>query len=60
MYKISDILNSINNLGYGASPDKIKLNYLSLIASIFIFLSGVIFLYIAIEDKDIDVEIAFN
>ncbi len=37
-----------------------ELLYLSLIASILIFISGLIFLYIAVKDKDLNVELAFN
>lgn len=43
------------------SLDKIdNLKYLSFIASLFIFISGLIFLYIAIKDEDLNVELAFN
>ena len=37
-----------------------KYDNLSFIASIMILISGLIFLYIAIDDKDIEEEIAFN
>ena len=37
-----------------------NLLYLSLIASILIFISGLIFLYIAIKDDKLGVELAFN
>ena len=37
-----------------------KLNKLSFIGSLLVFISGVIFLYIIYNDTDIDVEIAFN
>lgn len=59
-YFLNDSINSINNLGSNVSYEKRRLNYLSMIASLFIFISGVILLYIAINDKDIDVELAFN
>lgn len=36
------------------------LNKLSFIGSLFVFISGIIFLYIIYNDKNIDVEIAFN
>lgn len=39
---------------------KKRLVYLSFIASFLILISGVIFLYVAYMDEDIDVEIAFN
>ena len=59
-YFLNDSINSINNLGSNVSYEKRRLNYLSMIASLFLFISGVILLYIAINDKDIDVELAFN
>ena len=59
-YFLNDSINSINNLGSNVSYEKRRLNYLSMIASLFIFISGIILLYIAINDKDIDVELAFN
>ena len=59
-YFLNDSISSINNLGSNVSYEKRRLNYLSMIASLFIFISGVILLYIAINDKDIDVELAFN
>ena len=37
-----------------------KYDFLSFIASSLVFISGIIFLYIAIDDKDIEEEIAFN
>ena len=37
-----------------------KLNKLSFIGSLLVFISGIIFLYIIYNDTDIDVEIAFN
>jgi uncharacterized membrane protein len=37
-----------------------NLNKLSLIGSALVFISGIIFLYIAIVDEDINVELAFN
>lgn len=59
-YFLNDSISSINNLGSNVSYEKRRLNYLSMIASLFIFISGLILLYIAINDKDIDVELAFN
>lgn len=37
-----------------------KLNKLSFIGPLLVFISGIIFLYIIYNDTDIDVEIAFN
>lgn len=39
---------------------KKELTYLSYVGSTLILLSGIIFLYIAYKDENIDVEIAFN
>ena len=52
--------NDVINLGCDASDKKKELVYLSFLGSLLIFISGVIFLYIAIVDEDIDVELAFN
>ena len=59
-YFLNDSVSSINNLGSNVSIEKRRLNYLSMIASLLIFVSGIILLYIAINDRDIDVELAFN
>lgn len=42
------------------SKEKKELVTLSLIASFLIFISGIIFLYVAYKDQNIDVELAFN
>ena len=49
-------LKNINNEDYETQ----KLTILSFIASLLIAISGFIFLYIAIKDKDLNVELAFN
>ncbi len=59
-YFLKDSFNSIKNLKKYDTDKKKKLNYLSFIASLLIFISGIIFLYIAYNDYDIDVELAFN
>ena len=59
-YFLSDSYKSIQELNINDSIEKKKLVYLSFLGSLFIFLSGVIFLYIAYQDENIDVEIAFN
>jgi len=42
-------------------PEQRKiLIYLSFLGSLFIFLSGIIFLYIALKDENLEVELAFN
>ena len=42
------------------SEKKKRLLYLSFLASLLIFISGIIFLYIAISDTDLNVELSFN
>lgn len=59
-YFLKDSFNSIKNLKKYDTDKKKKLNYLSFIASLLIFISGIIFLYIAYNDYEIDVELAFN
>ena len=60
LYFLKDSIDSINNLKPWNSQKKKDLTYLSFIASLLIAISGIIFLYIALEDKDINVELAFN
>jgi len=59
-YFLKSSLDDIKNLKPCDSKKKKDLTTLSLLGSLFIFLSGIIFLYIAYEDQDLDVEIAFN
>lgn len=59
-YFLKGSINDINNLKKTDSDKKKYLIYLSFIASLLIFISGIIFLYIAYKDKDINVELAFN
>ena len=59
-YFLIDAYNSIKELNIYDSNKKKKLIYLSFIASLLIFISGLIFLYIAINDNDLNVELAFN
>jgi len=42
------------------TKEKQKFTTLSFIASSLVLISGIIFLYISIEDKNLDVELAFN
>ena len=60
LYFLKDSIDSINNLKPWDSQKKKDLTYLSFISSLLIAISGLIFLYIAFEDKDINVELAFN
>lgn len=52
--------DDLNELTINDSNKKIILTYVSFIASLLIFISGMIFLTIAIMDEEIDVELAFN
>lgn len=47
-------------LNYNDSEKKKNLQLASLIGSVLILISGIIFLIIAIMDEDIDIELAFN
>lgn len=60
LYFLKNSFDDIKNLNYYDTEEKKNLTYLSFIASLLIAISGFIFLYIAIKDEDIDVELAFN
>lgn len=60
LYFLKDSFDSLKNLSPCDSFEKKNLVYLSFIASLLIAISGFLFLYIAIKDESIDVEIAFN
>ena len=60
IYFFKSSLDSIHNLKDNDSINKKKLTELAGIASLFILVSGVIFLYVAYMDYDIEVELAFN
>ena len=51
---------SVKDLKSFDSEKKKRLVYLSFLASLLIFISGSIFLYIAFSDTDLNVELAFN
>lgn len=59
-YFLKSSINDINNLKPTDSEQKKNLIYLSFIGSLLIAISGLIFLYIALTDEDINVELAFN
>ncbi len=59
-YFLKDSIEDVKSLKIYDTEKKKKLTKLLLIGSFLIFLSGIIFLYIAIENEDIDVEVAFN
>ena len=60
LYFLKDSFDSLKNLSNSDSDKKKKLVMLSFLASLFIAISGFIFLYIAYKDDDLNVEIAFN
>lgn len=60
LYFFFDNYKDVKNLKATDSKKKKDLNELSLLGSTLILLSGIIFLYIAIVDTEIDVELAFN
>ena len=59
-YFFKSSMDDINELKPSDTLKKRKLTELSAMGSLFIVISGLIFLYIAYMDQDIDVEIAFN
>lgn len=59
-YFLSDSYKSLKSLNQFDSKKKQDLVYLSFIASLLIAISGLIFLYIALEDEELNVELAFN
>lgn len=59
-YFFKDSASDVKSLKINDTPKKKDLTKLSLLGSFLILVSGIIFLYIAIEDEDIDVELAFN
>lgn len=60
LYFLYSSYQDIKNLKASDSDSKKRLIVLSFIASVLIFISGVIFLYIAFNDDDLNVELAFN
>ncbi len=59
-YFLKDSLEDIKSLKPYDTEEKKNLTKLSFIGSLLIFISGIIFLYIAYKDENIDVEVAFN
>ena len=59
-YFLYDSYKSVSDLNVFDDEKKKRLVYLSFLASLLIFISGAIFLYIAISDTDLSVELAFN
>ncbi len=59
-YFLNDSLNDVKSIKPYDTEKKKNLIKLSFIGSLLIFISGIIFLYIALTDENIDVEVAFN
>ena len=59
-YFLKDAYDDFKSLKSNDSKKKKNLITLSFLASLLIAISGIIFLYIAIEDEDLNVELAFN
>lgn len=60
LYFLKDSYDSYKNIKPNATNKEKELLFLSFIGSLFIAISGLIFLYIALEDEDLNVELAFN
>lgn len=60
LYFLKDSVDDLNNLKTGDTEKKKILTFISFIGSLLIAISGFLFLYIAIMDEEIDVELAFN
>ena len=60
IYFLKSSVDDLNNLKPTDSLKKKQLVTLSFFASLFIAVSGFIFLYIALVDEDLNVELAFN
>lgn len=60
LYFLKDSYDDIKNINDGDSDKKKKLLILSFVASLLIVISGLIFLYIAYQDEELDVELAFS
>ena len=60
LYFFIDSYQEVNNLNSYDSNKKKTYNELSLLGSTLVLISGIIFLYIAINDTELESEIAFN
>jgi len=60
LYIFKGSFNDLMMIKKGDNSKKKELTYLSYVGSLLILFSGIIFLYIAYKDENIDVEIAFN
>lgn len=59
-YFANDAINNVKDLKPWADKKKVNLTNLNALASSLILIAGLIFLYIAIVDTELNVEIAFN
>lgn len=59
-YFANDAINNVKNLKTWDDKKKVNLTNLNALASSLILIAGLIFLYIAIVDTELNVEIAFN
>lgn len=59
-YFTQDSYKDVQELTSADSQKKQTLTYMSFIGSVLILISGILFLIIAIEDENIDTEIAFS
>ena len=60
LYFLKDSYTDLENINPFETEDIKKLTFLSFVGSLLIFVSGIIFLYIAIKDEELNVELAFN
>ena len=60
LYFLKDSYKSFKNINPFDPKKKKDLLFLSFLSSFLIFISGIIFLYIALTDEDLNVELAFN
>lgn len=60
VYFLLESLRDLKKLKSEDSSKKKFLIFLSFLGSLLILISGLIFLYISIEDEDLNVELAFN
>lgn len=59
-YFLKESIDDIRDLKPDDDNKKKTFVYLSFLASLLILISGAIFIYIAISDEDVEVELAFN
>lgn len=60
LYFICDTYHDLVNLDPNSNYKKVKFTRLNFISSTLILIAGIILLYIAVNDIDLDVEIAFG